>query len=709
MCGIAGILNLDDARPVDESCIRQMLAMLRHRGPDEFGIYLGNHVALGNARLSILDLATGQQPIGNEDGSLWIVLNGEVFNHSELRSDLEARGHRFSTQTDTEVVLHLYEDLGPDCLPRLNGQFAFAIWNARDRSLFLARDRVGICPLFYTVADGALVFGSEIKALACHPAVSLRLDPLSLAQVFTYWVPLTPRSVFQGITGVPPGGYLIAREGRIRLQKYWEMSFATAAETPGGVTEAEAERTFAEEFRELLVDAVRIRLRADVPVGAYLSGGLDSSVIASIAQRVGTGRLDTFSVSFSDAAFDESPFQRGMAGRLGTAHQVASVSPADIARVFPEVIWHTEAPVLRTAPAPMFLLSRLARDAGYKVVLTGEGADEFLAGYDIFKEAKVRRFWARQPASTSRPRLLQRLYADIARISSTGSPFLSAFFGYRLTDVEAPDYSHAIRWRNTSRTQRFFSEQLVAEIAAAHDPERREVEYPGAFGSWGPLERSQYLEAAIFLPSVLALFPGGPHDDGPFRGRPVSVPGPPGGGVLQSASGAVQAARAPGQVPAPQGEPGVVTPRHCPASQAALSGAYSPVLCSRGRTRACPGPAFTGRAEGLRSIQPARRRPTSSEDRTRRVPRRDGGHGRGWHRFHAARPPAIRGQPAQGRPADRARRGEGVQAAATSIMLVSDILEQAFSNHPDKPAVWYKGTGRPTGSSAQGRIRSPVS
>ena len=400
-------------------------------------------------------------------------------------------------------MLHLYEDLGPDCLPRLNGQFAFAIWNARDRSLFLARDRVGICPLFYTVADGALVFGSEIKAIACHPAVSLRLDPLSLAQVFTYWVPLTPRSVFQGITGVPPGGYLVAREGRIRLQKYWEMSFATAAETPGGVPEAEAERTFAEEFRELLVDAVRIRLRADVPVGAYLSGGLDSSVIASIAQRVGTGRLDTFSVSFSDAAFDESPFQRGMAGRLGTAHQVASVSPADIARVFPEVIWHTETPVLRTAPAPMFLLSRLARDAGYKVVLTGEGADEFLAGYDIFKEAKVRRFWARQPASTSRPRLLQRLYGDIARISSTGSPFLSAFFGYRLTDVEAPDYSHAIRWRNTSRTQRFFSEQLVAEIAAAGEPESREVEYPAAFGSWGPLERSQYLEAAIFLPSYL--------------------------------------------------------------------------------------------------------------------------------------------------------------------------------------------------------------
>jgi asparagine synthase (glutamine-hydrolysing) len=182
---------------------------------------------------------------------------------------------------------------------------------------------------------------------------------------------------------------------------------------------------------------------------------------------------------------------------------VAFASHADIAQVFPEVIWHTETPVLRTAPAPMFLLSRLVRQRGYKVVLTGEGADEFLAGYDIFKEAKVRRFWARQPASTCRPRLLQRLYGDIARFSSTGPGFLSAFFGHRLTDVEAPDYSHAIRWRNTSRTQRFFSEHLIGEIAAAREAGSRAVDYPGAFDSWGPLERSQYLEATIFLPSYL--------------------------------------------------------------------------------------------------------------------------------------------------------------------------------------------------------------
>lgn len=502
MCGIAGVIGFDGSPPVNEPCVREMLASLRHRGPDQFGLYLGDGAALGSARLSILDLTTGQQPIPNEDRSMWIVLNGEVFNFPELRAGLEARGHRFTTHTDTEIVLHLFEDFGPDCLPRLNGQFAIAIWNARDRSLFLARDRVGICPLFYTVADGAFVFGSEVKAIARYPKVQLRLDPVSLSQVFTYWSTLSPRSVFEGIREVPPGSYLTLRGGRVGLQKYWQLSYAPE----GGSSAAEgdlAEGEAAERLRELLVDAVRIRLRADVPVGAYLSGGLDSSVISSVARRVGTGRLDTFSISFSDPAFDESAFQREMAGHLGTAHQVATASYADIARAFPDVVWHTESPVLRTAPAPMFLLSALVREHGYKVVLTGEGADEFLAGYDIFKEAKVRRFWARRPESTLRPKLLQRLYGDIARVSGTGSGFLSAFFGHRLTEVDAPDYSHAIRWRNTARIQRFFSAPLRAAIADARKIEPAEVEYPADFGSWGPLERSQYLEAAIFLPSYL--------------------------------------------------------------------------------------------------------------------------------------------------------------------------------------------------------------
>ena len=233
MCGIAGILNVDHAEPPGEDTLRRMLGMIRHRGPDEFGIYLGEGVGLGSARLSIVDLAGGQQPIGNEDGTLWIVFNGEVFNHVELRAELESRGHRFATHTDTEVILHLYEDLGPECLSRLNGQFAIAIYNERDRSVFLARDRLGVRPLFYTESDGRLVFGSEIKAILACPGISARLDPVALDQTFTYWSTLVPRSCFSGILSVPPGHYLLARDGRIQVDCYWQLHFGNDEDHAG--------------------------------------------------------------------------------------------------------------------------------------------------------------------------------------------------------------------------------------------------------------------------------------------------------------------------------------------------------------------------------------------------------------------------------------------------------------------------------------------
>ncbi|MSR64383.1 MAG: asparagine synthase (glutamine-hydrolyzing) [Verrucomicrobiae bacterium] len=406
MCGIAGIVNLAAGAPPDERQLRQMLAMIRHRGPDEFGIYLDDAVGLGNARLSIIDLSGGQQPIANEDGTLWIVFNGEIFNYVELRPELEAKGHRFATHSDTEVLLHLYEEYGPKCLERLNGQFAFAVWNTRDQSLFLARDRLGVRPLFYTRTGGRLIFGSEIKAILSDPGVRAEIDPVTLEQVFTFWSPLSPRTIFKDIVELPPGHWLLAKRGEVTVNRYWQMSFA----------EVPASRDYLEEFESLLVDAAKIRLRADVPVGAYLSGGLDSSTIAAIIRNFTSNRLDTFSITFSDADFDESSYQQQMAKFLGTDHQVVHATHEDIGRIFPDVIWHAEVPLTRTAPAPMFLLSKLVQDRGYKVVLTGEGADEFLAGYDIFKEAKVRRFWAGQPESKWRSRLFQRLYPDIAKL-----------------------------------------------------------------------------------------------------------------------------------------------------------------------------------------------------------------------------------------------------------------------------------------------------
>lgn len=504
MCGIAGIFNLTAHSPITQRQLRQMLALIRHRGPDQFGLYLDRSVGLGSARLSIIDLNTGQQPISNEDGTVWIVFNGEIFNYVELRPEIEAQGHRLATQSDTEVIVHLYEEYGPDCLSRLNGQFAIAIWDEHKQTLFLARDRLGIRPLFYTVVDGALIFGSEIKAILADPRVRAELDPVALDQIFTYWSPLSPRTAFKNIFAVPPGHFLLARDGEMTITPYWQLDFPEeAAPDPRSLDQC------LEEFRALLIDSARIRLRADVPVGAYLSGGLDSSVTAAIIRNFTHNRLDTFSIAFSDSNFDESEFQRRMARHLGTDHQVVFVNHADIGRVFPDVIWHTEIPVLRTSPAPMFLLSGLVREHHFKVVLTGEGADEFLAGYDIFKEMKIRRFWAREPESELRPLLIQKLYSDIPGLNTGGGAFLTAFFKQRLAEVDSALYSHLLRWHNTSRIKRFFSEALRADIQAEGRLFRQGelpsdiFDLPPGFSRWHPLHQAQYLEITVFLSEYL--------------------------------------------------------------------------------------------------------------------------------------------------------------------------------------------------------------
>ncbi|MCF8026233.1 MAG: asparagine synthase (glutamine-hydrolyzing), partial [Desulfobacteraceae bacterium] len=274
MCGIAGIHNLSSGPMPSDHLVRQMISIMRHRGPDTTGVYLDPDIHVGQCRLSILGLATGNQPIAARDGQMWIVYNGEVFNYLELKSDLEKKGHRFITDTDTEVVLHLYEEYGPECLSQLNGQFAMAIWDARKKELFLARDRVGICPLYYTQVNGRLVFASEIKAIFLDPAVSREIDMPSLAQVFTCWTTIGKKTVFKNVFELCPGHYMLVRQGKeLCVQHpYWQIPFYAPDQQYTGTREQAAE-----ELAALLEDAVRLRLRADVPVGAYLSGGLDSS------------------------------------------------------------------------------------------------------------------------------------------------------------------------------------------------------------------------------------------------------------------------------------------------------------------------------------------------------------------------------------------------------------------------------------------------
>jgi len=324
------------------------------------------------------------------------------------------------------------------------------------------------------------------------------VDPVALDQTFTYWSPLSPRSFFQGIVELPPGHFMLLKDGQITLEPYWELTFP---DEPSALLRTKEQ--YAAELRDLLIDATRIRLRADVPVGAYLSGGLDSSVIAAIIRHHTSSPLETFSISFADPQFDESLFQTQMARHLGTDHHVVHATHADIGRVFPEVVWHTEMPILRTSPAPMFLLSGLVRDKGFKVVLTGEGADEFLAGYDIFKEAKIRRFWAALPDSKERPALFSRIYPWISGLTQGSSNYASAFFGMGLGETGSPDYSHSLRWRTTGRAKRFFSDDMSDRIKAASTSADLAPTYPDGFEGWDPLHRAQYLEISIFLSQYL--------------------------------------------------------------------------------------------------------------------------------------------------------------------------------------------------------------
>ncbi len=498
MCGIAGIHPLRQPKPIKPEMLQRMLSTLRHRGPDESGLYLfqdeTSSVGFAHARLSIIDLAGGQQPLCNEDSTLWITFNGEIYNYRELRQELRQAGHQFATDSDTEVILHLYEQDGVDCLQRLNGQFAFAIWDERAHTLFIARDRVGIRPLFYTIQQNQLIFASEMKAILAALPDAPQLDKTALDQIFTYWSPLPPHTIFQGIQTLPPGHFLLATDGEIKIEPYWQPEFPTARPNNNQSLDESAVQ-----LRQMLTEATRLRLRADVPVGAYLSGGLDSSTIAALLYHDIGQRLETFSIAFTDNAFDESSFQQQMAAHLGTEHHVITCTHADVGHAFPDVIWHTETPILRTSPVPLYLLSDFVEKAGIKVVLTGEGADEFLGGYNIFKEALIRRFWARQPASEIRPLLLKKLYSYVQNL---GNPaYLAKFFGYRLTETTEPGYSHLLRWRNGARHRRLFHPQVLAELA--EERPLPDLPLPTDFASWTPLAQAQYLEIRIFMAEYL--------------------------------------------------------------------------------------------------------------------------------------------------------------------------------------------------------------
>jgi asparagine synthase (glutamine-hydrolysing) len=398
MCGIAGMFGPEGAMSPGErrGLVTQMCSVIEHRGPDDDGFYIDGGLAIGMRRLSIIDLFTGRQPISNEDGSIWIVFNGEIYNFQELRDDLIRRGHTFQTGTDTEAIVHLYEDEGERCVERLRGMFAFAIWDKRERKLFIARDRVGVKPLHYCLVGETLVFASEIKSILQHPAVAREVNLEAISDFLTFGYVPDPASAFRGIFKLEPGHTLTFKDGRLSTRRYWDFQY----NQNGGDQSVREESYYTERIRELIAESVRLRLISDVPLGAFLSGGIDSSTVVAMMARQMDRPVKTFSIGFTESSFDELHYARIAARHFGTEHHEFVVTP-DVCKIVEEIIWHHDEPFADVSSIPTYIVSKMAREH-VTVILSGDGGDELFGGYDRYLVDRKREVFERIP------RLLRR-------------------------------------------------------------------------------------------------------------------------------------------------------------------------------------------------------------------------------------------------------------------------------------------------------------
>jgi len=493
MCGICGIVSRNGSTP-DKDLLRKMLDRLYHRGPDGRGWFRDRFAALGHTRLSIIDLEGGTQPLCNEDESLWISFNGEIYNYIELRDELISLGHVFRTNSDTEVIVHAWESWRENCFSRFNGQWAIALWDRKERELILSRDRHGIRPLYYTQNRDKFLFASEVKALFADSSIERAFSPEGLQEIFTFWGPVAPRSVFKGVFELPPGTFAVLKEKDLSITPYWSIKFSEAKKNNEGDLLEKAE-----ELRDRLDRAVRLRFeRSDVPVGAYLSGGIDSSITSSIVMKYARKGLKTFSLGFFDPQFDEGRYQKKMIDYLGSDHSSLIIDYSDIARIFPKVMEHAERPILRTAPAPLFMLSQLVKDSGYKVVVTGEGADEVLGGYDIFREAFIRNKVLTDGQTPETENLLKRLYPWMGDKFQSTPAFTKSFFSKNLI-IDDPGISHRPRWDNTKLLYPIFTKDF-AEFSKSSDiisPLLNQL--PSDSINWSYLQKAQWLEYTTLL------------------------------------------------------------------------------------------------------------------------------------------------------------------------------------------------------------------
>ena len=493
MCGICGKLNFDQKKAVDHGLLKNMAAAMQHRGPDDEGFYLEGQIGLAHKRLSIIDLATGKQPISNENGKIWVVFNGEIYNYQQLRETLIKKGHQFKTKTDTEVIVHCYEEYGRECLSQLRGMFAFAIWNAERKELFLARDRVGIKPLYYSILKDSFLFGSEIKAILCDGTVPRDLDFPAINRFLNYLYLPGEKTLFKSVHKLPPGHYLLAKEGRVETHRYWDLNFS---ELRNGNLDFS---TAKEQLLNLLRETVRLHMISDVPVGFLLSGGVDSTGLLSLSLSETDKEISTFTIGFEGESFaDERPYARLAANRYGTNHYDLTINARDFADFLPKYVWHMEEPVCEPPAVALYYISKLASQK-VKVLISGEGGDEAFAGYQHYRNI----VW------------LERIKTALGPLKGLGSLFvdnLSKLPGFHRIGKFSPlmvlpfgeYYQGKTSYPLRSFAKRYLTDEFL-EIASKEDPFIRLAGLAENVSSKDVLGRMLYIDAMTWLPDDLLV------------------------------------------------------------------------------------------------------------------------------------------------------------------------------------------------------------
>jgi asparagine synthase (glutamine-hydrolysing) len=490
MCGICGIYEYKTHKLVDQQSLADMLSVLHHRGPDDGGVFFDKDMALGMRRLSIIDLDGGKQPISNEDGSITTVFNGEIYNYQSLREELEGRGHRLLTASDTEVIVHLYEDFGEECVQQLRGMFGFAVWDAHKRRLLLARDRLGIKPLYYTHAGGRLIFGSEIKAILQHPSVQIHLNREGLNNFLSLKYVPAPQTMFEGIHALPPGHLLTCDENGVKICCYWDLSFANHRNNDM------PEEAYAEQLQALLRESVKLHLTSDVPFGAFLSGGVDSSTIVALMSQFLGEPVKTYSVGFDGTGekFSELPYARLVAKKFQTDHHEVFIRPAHLVDLAQKVVWHLDQPLAEHATLANYMVAELAsRDV--KMVLTGEGGDELFAGYARYSGERLSPFFQRIPKAAK----------SLALAASSHLPGLRrqklALYALSQPD-EAARFVNWFPLFNSEMKQAVLSKDLKDSLRG-YDADSVFRQHLACTDASEPLDRMLYVDTKLWLPDLL--------------------------------------------------------------------------------------------------------------------------------------------------------------------------------------------------------------